>query len=131
MKILCRKITWWWDYHLFSAQSRNLANGKLITPVSLITALTFSNLRQRIAQFNGGFLSHRTMNFYTTHVWCVYLEENQEISPQKSMSHHMRILKRCTRRVEHQWHVWPRKCQIRLGGLLLLFLYTKAHTWIK
>lgn len=72
MKILCRKITWWWDYHLFSAQSRNLANGKLITPVSLITALTFSNLRQRIAQFNGDFY-HIELWISIQHMYGVFI----------------------------------------------------------
>ena len=33
--------------------------------------------------------------------------------------------------LEHQRHVWPSKWQISLQGLLLLFLCTKAHTWMK
>ena len=57
---------------------QKLSKQQLTTPVSLITVLTFSNLRQRIAQFNGVFITQNYEFLYNTCMVCVFGRKSRD-----------------------------------------------------
>ena len=74
---------------------QKLSKCQLITHVSLITVLTFSNLRQRIAQFNGVFITQNYEFLYNTCMVCVFGRKSGDIATKVSVPSFENSYKMC------------------------------------